>query len=90
LNHTSSTGWAELQGFKVSPVITANDTDNNIVNSSVLVKYATKSDMSGAIANATTALTSQYKTYTDSKAAEVKSAVDANLTQNYYNKANVD
>ncbi|HAV2962718.1 TPA: hypothetical protein JH903_003115 [Acinetobacter baumannii] len=90
LNHTSSTGWAELQGFKVSPVITANDTDNTIVNSSVLVNYATKSDMSGAIANATTALTSQYKTYTDSKAAEVKSAVDANLTQNYYTKANVD
>ncbi|EOD6067747.1 interleukin-like EMT inducer domain-containing protein [Acinetobacter baumannii] len=90
LNHKSSTGWAELQGFKVSPVITANDTDNTIVNSSVLVNYATKSDMSGAIANATTALTSQYKTYTDSKAAEVKSAVDANLTQNYYTKANVD
>ncbi|MDC5355693.1 carbohydrate binding domain-containing protein [Acinetobacter baumannii] len=90
LNHTSSTGWAELQGFKVLPVITANDIDNTIVNSSVLVNYATKSDMSGAIANATTSLTSQYKTYTDSKAAEVKSAVDANLTQNYYTKANVD
>lgn len=90
LNHTSSTGWAELQGFKVLPVITATDTDNTLVNSSVLVNYATKSDMSGAVANATTALTSQYKTYTDNKAAEVKSAVDANLTQNYYTKAGVD
>ncbi|EPX6842835.1 interleukin-like EMT inducer domain-containing protein [Acinetobacter baumannii] len=90
LNHTSTTGWAEIQGFKVQAVLTESDVDNTLVRSSVMTNYATKSDLSGAVANATTTLTSQYKTYTDSKAAEVKSAVDANLTQNYYTKAKVD
>ncbi|HFQ7450143.1 TPA: interleukin-like EMT inducer domain-containing protein [Acinetobacter baumannii] len=90
LNHMSSGGWAEIQGFKVHAVLTESDVDNTLVRSSVMTNYATKSDLSGAVANATTTLTSQYKTYTDSKAAEVKSAVDANLTQNYYTKAKVD
>ncbi|MFH4122227.1 hypothetical protein WAI71_21195, partial [Acinetobacter baumannii] len=64
--------------------------DTTIVKASVLVDYATKSDLNGAISSATTALTSSYKTYADAKATEVKSAVDANLTQNYYTKAGVD
>ncbi|HCW6388605.1 TPA: carbohydrate binding domain-containing protein [Acinetobacter baumannii] len=90
IGHTGTHGWWEVQGFRIDPILNASDVDTTIVKASVLVDYATKSDLNGAISSATTALTSSYKTYADAKATEVKSAVDANLTQNYYTKAGVD
>ncbi|WP_052209183.1 interleukin-like EMT inducer domain-containing protein, partial [Acinetobacter sp. A47] len=101
VGHTGKAGSWEVQGFRVDSVLNETDVDSTLVKSSVLVNYATKSDMNGAISNATTTLTSQYKKYaddkaadglkyTDNKAANVVKDMDAKLTNNYYTKADTD
>lgn len=61
LGHTGTSGWWEVQGYKVSPVLNESDIDSTIVKSSILIDYSSKSDTTKAISAATESLEAKFR-----------------------------
>lgn len=61
LGHTGTSGWWEVQGYKVSQVLNESDVDSTIVKSSILVDYSSKSDTTKAISAATESLEAKFR-----------------------------
>lgn len=81
LNHTGTTGWAEIQGYKVTAVLTNGDTDGTIASSEAVQNLKTTVDKQGddikAQGIAITGLDAKIAGKADAQAvSELKATVD--------------
>lgn len=61
IGHTGANGWWELQGYKVSSVISEADVDTTLVKTTQLQNYSTLADTTKAVATATEAMEAKFK-----------------------------